>query len=90
MRLVRYFIVLVSVGWLAFIVYSIADEERHGGHGHVPLWAYLIPASILVNLVYVWFSRPRNDRQSNRIARMLSLWLDAKEAELQERAKHKN
>jgi hypothetical protein len=88
MRSLRYLIVLASLGWFALYWYAYVDDSRHGNHW--PWWFVLMPTYLLLNILYVWLSAPQNQRSPSRIARLFSLWLDAKEAELRERAKTKN
>jgi hypothetical protein len=86
MRLYGYLVILGSLAWLAIVSYAILGDIHRVSHE--PLWVFMIPASIMLNIVYVCFSLSMRDRQPNRIKRIFSLWLDAKEAELRDRAKN--
>jgi hypothetical protein len=91
MRPLRYLLLVASLGWLVVIVYVIQDQYREYESPDVPLWVFLIPVCLIVNIVYVWFSHPGDiPRGPSRISRIFSLWLDAKETELRARAKSKD
>jgi hypothetical protein len=45
-----------------------------------------IGSGLVLNLIYVFFCPPFGTRPQSRLGRLGSLWLDAKERELRERA----
>jgi hypothetical protein len=93
MQILRYLILLASIGWLALVIYAVSSEIGRHGTREIALWFWLVPASLTLNIIYVWFCPPpgNEDKEGgNRIGRLLSLWLDAKETELRDRAGRKN
>jgi hypothetical protein len=88
MELFRYLMLLISVAWLGLLAVTFWDHPPPGRNIGLIL---LIVASLVANIVYVWRSQPRTTgRPSDRIGRIVSLWLDAKETELRNRAKGKD
>jgi hypothetical protein len=82
MELFRYLTLLISLVCLGFVAVQLWKELPSPDYE----WVWLIPVSLVLNIVYVWLSR----RPPDRIGRLISLWLDAKEAELRSRAKGKD
>ena len=86
MRICRYILLIATAGWLVAFLYILWNALRHGGVD-APLWLVVaILGPLCLNLVYVWYSQPGTN--PGRLARLFSLWLDAKETELKNRAKH--
>jgi hypothetical protein len=76
-RAIRYILIATStVGliWFLYLLKTLGSPER---------WVFAIPIFLLLNLAYLLFG---NDRKPSRLVRLVSLWLDAKEAELRKRA----
>ena len=83
MALLRYFLILTSVGVAGFLGYILATEQVH-----VPWTVSGFIAACVLNAIYlVAAGHPIKDARRFRFFRLFSLWLDAKEAELKVRAK---
>ena len=82
MRILRYFLLAASVIGIAFIVYGL-NTYKTPPEGKVFIFA--IAAALVLNFIYIFWSPPDNTMGS-RYTRLWSLWLDAKERELKERA----
>jgi uncharacterized membrane protein YhaH (DUF805 family) len=87
LRLTRYILIVASAAALIGILHSIAVDGPTE-----PKWAnFAVPAALILNLVYLLFgvkaeSLGANAKTPTRLFRLVSLWLDAKEAELRKRA----
>jgi len=84
MKWLRYLMLLASVGWLAFFLYNFRTFNGLEAGISTSMFAFLV-----FNIFYLLSSRPAQDHFPSRLSRLLSLWLDAKEHELRERAKDK-
>lgn len=80
----RYALLIMWVGCLAWFAYFVAHERISGMNPQWPLIA--IPAFCILNLAYVYFSTPLYSLRKGRLSRLVSLWFEAKEAELKRRA----
>ena len=86
--LLRIILLIASAVFLAFVAYYIIDDILRG----VPIGAYPIRYGIFIllglNFIYLLLAnQASNWRTSNwRIFRLISLWFDAKESELRQRA----
>ena len=83
MKIIRYILVVGSVGWLGFVIYNVMTRgfPRRNDEFFV---VGLFVGYVILCLVYCLLSESRGDQ--SRIARIVSLWFDAKERELRERA----
>jgi hypothetical protein len=82
MALFRYLLILISVGAAGFLGYISATERVNAP------WIIggFIVASLL-NALYLSIAGPPNGTTKKfRVFRLISLWLDAKENELRQRA----
>jgi hypothetical protein len=84
MQWLRYLMLLASVAWLAFYLYNFRTSDGPEAGIYISMFAFLV-----LNIFYLLSSRPAQDHFPSRLSRLLSLWLDAKEHELRERAKDK-
>ena len=83
MRLLRYFLLLASAGWIVFILWIVATAtQRASKEEYLITGAFVLYAAL--NIIYVWLSSTVGQKPG-RIGRLFSLWLDAKEAELRRR-----
>jgi hypothetical protein len=81
-RLVRYVLIVSSSAALIAIFYEILTERGTPD----PRWLeFAIPAGLALNIAYLLFAG-HGVGKSSRLMRLVSLWLDAKEAELRRRA----
>jgi O-antigen/teichoic acid export membrane protein len=87
MWLLRYFLLLASVGALALVAYAFAHLRRYPPPpSDEPVILIGIGILLILNLIYVFKCPPFGIRQKSRLLKLGSLWLDAKERELRERA----
>lgn len=84
MALLRYVLLCVTAAVIAWVSYSLlklrmSDAERWGG-----IFAFIL---LLFNFAYLYLCPPSSAPGKSRLMRIGSLWLDAKEKELRDRAK---
>jgi len=85
MRWLRILLLILTAGALAFVAYGMYDEYHRYGRLIEPwLITVGVPAFLALNLAYLWQSSSHS--ANGRIARIISLWLDAKENEFKKRA----
>ena len=92
MQILRFIAAVGNACLLLFMLYLLAFVK--GGEGDKPLVAGIAVLSAL-NIFYLLacpphMKTPTSSIGRTRIGRLLSLWLDAKESELRDRAKPKN
>jgi hypothetical protein len=69
------------------VLYAIIRETLYFGELPRQVWLPIVfLAALVLNFIYLWFSKPNGEGFEGRIGRLISLWLDAKEAELRKRA----
>lgn len=79
----RYLLIAASVGTAAFLGYVSMTEQVHA-----PWFVFGWFFACLLNAGYLAWAGPSATKpQKSRIFGLFGLWLDAKEAELRERAK---
>jgi hypothetical protein len=83
MKPLRYVLMAGTTALLGFLVYVIAVLQDNASQRGIPL---MIIGGLILNLVYLYFSHPAAARKQSRLARLVRLWLDAKERELRDRA----
>lgn len=82
MKFVRYFLIAVS-GVVGVVALVAAKTTQFQGSDAVTV--FLIGAFCCLNFFYL-IQAPAPGQRPNRIAQMFSLWLQAKEADLKQRA----
>jgi hypothetical protein len=87
MVILRYVLMAGTTGLLGWFAYVIATGGYRGG-GELVVPSLVI--GFILNLVYLYFSQPAAAGKQSRLARLVSLWLDAKEHELRDRAKERS
>ncbi len=80
-RLVRYILIASSTAALIAILHDALTEHRT----LTSLGLVVIPAGLALNIAYLLVAG-RGVGKPDRLIRLISLWLDAKEAELRSRA----
>jgi hypothetical protein len=85
MWLLRYFLMAVSAIALGFIVYGYMDTRPY--ESNVRLVMLGIGSLLVLNFIYLFACPPFGTRPKSRLLKLGSLWFDAKESELRQRAK---
>jgi hypothetical protein len=80
MSMLRYVLMALTTAALGFFAYAIAKYASDR------VLSYSFVIGLILNLVYLYFSHPAAAGKQSRLARLVSLWLDAKERELRDRA----
>jgi hypothetical protein len=80
MVILRYVLMAGTTAALGFFAYVIATHGRWG-------LAVMFIGGLILNLVFLYFSHPAAAGKQSRFARLVRLWLDAKERDLRDRAK---
>ena len=81
MNLLRYVLVaatLIILGWLLYMFATVHTSHK--------LWFWFCVIVAGLNVVYLVCSPPRIPKSPSRLRKLFSLWLDAKERELRDRA----
>ena len=82
MRILRYILLASSLGGFAYIIYGL---RVYRSSQDVKVIVVAIGIATVLNFIYILLCAP--DRKTgSRLRRLWSLWLDAKERELKERA----
>jgi hypothetical protein len=93
MMILRYVLMAGTTALLGDLAYIATQEAPCAASERV--LGYSVVIGLILNLVYLYFSHPAAaGKQSrlgqSRLARLVSLWLDAKERELRDRAKERS
>jgi len=83
MNLLRYVLVAGTLALLGFFLY-VQATERLTGPDRLVLPMVII--GLVLNLVYLIRCPPGIPKSPSRLRKLVSLWLDAKERELRDRA----
>jgi hypothetical protein len=96
MVILRYVLMALTTALLGHIAYWTATHKFPASERVLD---YSVMIGLILNLVYLYFSHPAAARKQSRLghrlkqsrlARLVSLWLDAKERELRDRAKQRS
>jgi hypothetical protein len=79
MLFLRYFLLLVTVAYFALLSFNLWKAPG------APWFVYVMVGSLILNFVYLLMDHQRTGERW-RVFRIVSLWFDAKEAELSARA----
>ena len=82
MRALRILLIITSAGGIAFMFYVLATTPKRDNEG---FWV-AIGVAIWLSLNLLYLLKGSSNIGSSRLSRLGSLWLDAKERELRERA----
>lgn len=80
MRTLRLILIALSAMGAAFMIYIFSSEAS----GRILTATYA--AGLLLNAAFLWTTRATKLETPGRIARLVRLWLDVKEADLKRRA----
>ena len=83
MNLLRWVLVGGTLASLGFFLYIAATEHPTGWDR---LWWLITMIGLVLNLVYLLRCPPGIPKSPSRLRKLVSLWLDAKERELRDRA----
>jgi hypothetical protein len=84
MAALRYLLLVATVSGLGFIAYGFATWGKPNKEATV--FIYLCVVGLVLNFVYL-YSHPTGIGKRSRLTRLVSLWLDVKERELNDRAR---
>jgi RsiW-degrading membrane proteinase PrsW (M82 family) len=85
MAALRYLLMLGTVSGLGLIGYLFATQGAPHKTDAVIVYSFLV--GLVLNFVYLYRSRPTGIGKQSRLTRLVSLWLDVKERELNDRAR---
>ena len=85
MNLLRYVLVVGTLAVLGFFLYVGYTIRRHWDFDEA-LWWWLCVIVAGLNVVYLLSCPPGIPKSPSRLRKLVSLWLDAKERELRDRA----
>jgi len=85
MNLLRYVLVAATLFCLGSLFYTTATSHYHMDNTDRLLW-WMVFIGLALNLAYLILCPPGIPKSPSRLRTLFSLWLDAKERELRDRA----
>jgi hypothetical protein len=86
MNLLRYVLVAATLAALGALFYTRATSRPSPvDHTDILLW-WMFLIGLVLNLIYLVLCPPGIPKSPSRLRKLVSLWLDAKERELRDRA----
>jgi hypothetical protein len=86
LNLLRYVLLVATLVVLGWILYNGATDPRALHTGQHWLWFLTFIIGLALNVVYLLRCPPGIPKSPSRLRKLASLWLDAKERELRDRA----
>jgi hypothetical protein len=89
--MIRIILMVASLCAFALTLYPLTDIASHADVRHREAWwaipvLSLVAVLLFVNFFYLYSEKREPSAPPRRLARLFSLWLDAKESELRRRA----
>jgi len=84
MNLLRYVLVAATLSCLGLLLYMRTTSYHPDNTDLLLWWMFLI--GLVLNLIYLVCCPPSIPKRPSRLRKLVSLWLDAKERELRDRA----
>jgi FtsH-binding integral membrane protein len=85
MAALRYLLMVATVSGLGFIAYGFVTWGAPNKGATVFIYSCVV--GLVLNFVYLYRSHPTGIGKRSRLTRLVGLWLDVKERELNDRAR---